>query len=101
MIKECDSRCVEFCNSHGLIPDLEKCMSEAKILFSNIQSLSAEYDCFDQDEYEEDGHVVIRIEVGSDQETAFKEYDTFTNWMLDNINDDNLDSFVVTVHRAK
>jgi hypothetical protein len=95
--KIASAACIEFCNSHGLIPDLRNCLDRAKLAFSNRQSLSAEYDRFDQDEYEEDGHVVIRIEVNSDQETAFKEYDAFTDWMLDNITDDNLDSFVVRV----
>lgn len=89
--------CIEFCNTHGLISDLRKCLNQAETIFLNRQSLSAEYDRFDKDEYEEDGHVVIRIQVNSDQETAFKEYDAFTDWMLDNISDDNLDSFVVTV----
>ena len=89
--------CIEFCNTHSLISDLRKCLNKAEIMFPNRQSLSAEYDRFNQDEYEEDGHVVIRIEVSSGQEAAFKEYDVFTDWMLDNITDDNLDSFVVRV----
>ena len=94
-----DDTCVEFCNAHGLISDLRKCINEAKDMFSNRQNLVAEYNCYPIDEYEEEGHIVIRVEVDSDQDTAFQEYDKFVGWMLDEIVDDNLDFFVLTVDR--
>lgn len=89
-----------FCKDHGLIPDLIRCLNRAEGMFSNIQSLLAEYDCFHADDYEEEGHIVIRVEVDSDQETALSEYDALNGWMLDNISDDNIDFFVVTVRRT-
>jgi len=91
----------EFCKVHGLIPDLIRCLNQAETIFSHIQSLVAEYDCFHADDYEEEGHIVIRIEVASDQETAFDQYDTLNDWMLENISDDNLDFFVLTVRRTE
>ena len=90
----------EFCKTYGLIPDLIGCLNQAEIVFSNIQSLVAEYDCFHADDYEEEGHIVIRVEISSDQETAFREYDAFNDWMLENISDDNLEYFVVAVRRT-
>jgi len=90
----------DFCRTHGLIPDLIRCLNRAETIFSHIQSLVAEYDCFHADDYEEDGHIVIRIEVASDQETSFDQYDTLKNWMLENISDDNMDFFVLTVRRT-
>lgn len=94
------AECIKFCNTYSLISDLRKCLNEAKVAFSKRQSLMAEYDCFDEDEYEEDGHVVIRVKVNSDEKTALEEYNYFTDWMLDNISDDNLDFFFVTVSRT-
>jgi hypothetical protein len=96
-----DDACVGFCNSHGLLPDLRKCLSEANNIFLDLQNLTAEYDCFPADEYEEDGHIVIEVEVSSDQDTAFREYDAYTDWLIDNISDDNLKYFVVTVRRTE
>lgn len=98
--KIASAACIEFCNSHGLIPDLRNCLDRAKLAFSNRQSLSAEYDRFDQDEYEEDGHVVIRLEVSSDQETAFKEYDAWVDWTVDNIKPNNIGRFTLTIRRV-
>lgn len=90
----------EFCKNHGLIPDLIKCLNQAEAIFTDIQSLVAEYDCFHVDDYEEEGHIVIRVEVSSDQQTALGEYDALNNWMLENMSDDNLEYFVVTVRRT-
>ena len=90
----------QFCGSRGLIPDLIACLNEAETIFSNLRSLVAEYDCFHADDYEEEGHIVIRAAVDSDQETALRDYDALNEWMLDNISDDNLDFFVVTVRRT-
>jgi hypothetical protein len=96
-----DDACIEFCNTHGLISDLRKCINEAKYMFSNMQRLVTEYDCYPIDEYEEEGHIVIRVEVDSDQNTAFREYDKFIGWMLNEIADDNLGFFVLTVNRIE
>ena len=96
-----DDACIEFCNTHGLISDLRKCLDQAKDTFLNRLSLKAEYDCYPIDEYEEEGHITIRVEVDSDQDTAFREYDKFVGWMLDKITDDNLDFFVLTVNRIE
>lgn len=100
-LTDATDQCLEFCNSHGLISDLRKCLNEAKKIFSNISNLKAEYDRFPADEYEEDGHVVLKVEVDSDQDTAFREYDDYTAWMMDNISDENLDFFILTVVRTE
>jgi hypothetical protein len=89
----------EFARNYGLIPDLLECLNEASNHFSNIESLVAEYDCFHVEDYKEEGHIVIRLTVGSSQETAFNEYDTFNEWILENINDDSLEHFVVSIRR--
>jgi hypothetical protein len=89
----------EFCKSRRLIADLIKCGDQAQVIFSNIQSLVAEYDCFHSEDYEEEGHIVIRVTVSSDQDTAFKEYETYNKWMMENITDEGLEHFVVVVRR--
>jgi hypothetical protein len=89
----------EFCKTHGLIPELVKCLNQVESIFSNIQSLVAEYDCFHVEDYEEEGHIVIRVDVRSDQDTAFREYDALNQWMIENISDGSLECFVLTVSR--
>jgi hypothetical protein len=89
----------EFCRTKGLIPDLIACLNQAEIGFSEIESIVAEYDCFHSDDYEEEGHIVIRIDVNSNQDTAFKEYEDYNGWMLENTGDKGLEYFIVTVRR--
>ncbi len=89
----------KFCENYGLLDELVICLNQAQITFSNLQSLIAEYDCFHADDYEEDGHIVIRVAVSSDQDNAFKEYDIYNNWMAENITDEGLEHFVVVVRR--
>lgn len=91
----------EFSKNHGLIPDLIRCLEKARKSFSNLENLVAEYDCFHSEDYEEEGHIVIRITVSSSQDTAFNEYDSYNEWMMENISDEILDSFVVTVRREE
>lgn len=89
----------EFSRSRGLVPELVMCLEKAEESFSNLESLIAEYDCFHSEDYEEEGHIVIRVTVSSSQDTAFEDYDTFNDWMFENIADDSLECFVVTVRR--
>lgn len=89
----------EFLRNRGLVPELVMCLEKAQDSFSNLESLIAGYDCFHSEDYEEEGHIVIRVTVSSSQDTAFEDYDTFNEWMLENIADDNLECFVVAVRR--
>jgi len=89
----------EFSRSQGLVPELVMCLEQAVECFSNLKSLVAEYDCFHSEDYEEEGHIVIRVTVSSSQDTAFEDYDTFNEWMLENIADASLERFVVVVRR--
>lgn len=89
----------EFSRSQGLVPELVMCLEKAVESFSNLESLVAEYDCFHSEDYEEEGHIVIRVTVSSSQDTAFKDYGTFNEWILENIADANLERFVVAVRR--
>lgn len=95
------NECKEFCESHRITSDLAKCLSQAKVIFSNIWNLAAEYECFPADEYEEEGHIVIKLEVDSDQDTVFSEYDAFVDWMSDHIDDQALDLFILSVNRTE
>jgi hypothetical protein len=91
--------CVEFCDSRGLLGVLRKCLNQARIVFSTIAHLSAELDFFRDEEIEDSTHVVIRIEVNSDQRTALSEYDSWVNWVIQNISPDDSNFFTLTVHR--
>lgn len=89
----------EFLRNRELVPELVMCLEKAQDSFSNLESLIAEYDCFHSEDCEEEGHIVIRVTVSSSQDTAFEDYDTFNEWMLENIADDSLECFVVAVRR--
>jgi hypothetical protein len=91
--------CVEFCNSHGLLEILRKCLNQARVVFSNIAHLSAELDFFRDEEIEDSTHVVIRIEVNSDQRTVLSEYNSWVNWVIQNISPDDSNFFTLTVQR--
>jgi hypothetical protein len=90
----------KFSENYSLFDDLVNCLNQAQIIFSDLQSLVAQYDCFNADDYEEDGYIVIRIEVGSDRETAFAQEDALNKWMLENIDDDKINYFVLVVSRT-
>jgi hypothetical protein len=92
--------CIKFCIEHGILDDLRKCLAKAKEQFSSVVAIKAELDQFPSDEYEEEGHVHIRIEVAVDQDTAFQDYDIYTGWMLDAIDDAQLRFLLPTVSRV-
>jgi hypothetical protein len=91
--------CAEFVESHRLNEVLERCLSKARQLFSNIKNLYAELDYFRDDEPEDIGHVVIRVEVDSDQQTALDEYDAWVDWMIENLPNSANDFFTITIKR--
>lgn len=92
--------CVEFCDSRGLNSVLRTCLEQVRETFSNIRNLYAELDHFRDDEPEDIGHVIIRLEVESDQKTALKEYDACVDWMVGNIAASDSNFFTLTVRRA-
>lgn len=92
--------CKEFCNSRGLSYVLEKCLIKAKEIFSNIIKLSAELDYFRDDLTEDTAHVVIRVEVNSDQQTALREYDQWICWMAINVTPNDSEFFTLTIRRV-
>jgi len=91
--------CVEFCNSHGLIPVLKKSLKQIKKIFSDRKSLYAELDYFEDDFSTEDGHVVIRLEVAYDAQTSSAKYDDWINWAIDNIKPNDIGLFTLTIRR--
>ena len=91
--------CIEFCNSHGLISDLRKCLNETKKNFSNRKSLCAELGYFEDELSTDEGHVVIRLEVTSDSQMVSAEYNAWVNWMVDNISPNNVGMFTLTIRR--
>lgn len=91
--------CVEFCNSHGLLSDLRRCRAALDAIFSNIQRSSAELDYYQDTDSEDEGHIVIRIEIASDRETYRKEYNSWIKWMVENISDDSRLFITVSIDR--
>ena len=92
--------CKEFCDSHGLNSVLRICLEQARHTFSNIKNLYAELDYFRDNEPEDVGHVVIRLEVESDQKTALSQYDAWIDWMVANLSVSESNFFTLTIRRV-
>jgi hypothetical protein len=92
--------CVEFCNSRGLLGVLRRYLNQARVVFSNRAHLSAELDFFRDEEIEDSTHVVLRVEVNSDQEAALEEYDRWVRWVVANIPPSHSQFFTLTVRRV-
>jgi len=91
--------CIEFCDSHGLNPVLRTCLEQARQTFSNIRNLYAELDYFRDNEPEDVGHIVIRVEVKSDQETVLNQYDSWVDWIVANLSVSDSSFFTLTIRR--
>lgn len=91
--------CITFCNSRGLIPCLRSCLEAIEGFFSNRKKLTAELDYFQEDNTEDEGHVVFRLVLDSSQETAFKEYSLWVEWFVTNVRPDDRTLFTLTFTR--
>ncbi|OHB60125.1 MAG: hypothetical protein A2168_07485 [Planctomycetes bacterium RBG_13_50_24] len=100
VVESVSKECLEFCDSQGLTSILADCLSKAKELFSSRIKLSADLDYFRDDQEENTPHVVIRVEVKSDQQTAIGEYDQFACWMATEIPSSDGYLFTITVKRV-
>ena len=100
IVESASKECIEFCDSQGLTSILADCLSKAKELFSSRIKLSADLDYFRDDQVENTPHVVIRVEVNSDQQKAIEEYDQFVCWMATEIPPSDSQHFTITVKRV-
>lgn len=79
--------CFDFCNSQGLVKILEQCLEKVKEIFEGkITHLLSELDFFVDDEPEDIGHVVIRLELDSTNDFENQE-ELWDIWFIDNVND--------------
>jgi hypothetical protein len=92
--------CIEFADCHDLNEILERCFHAIRMLFSEIMSLSADLDQFRDEEPEDTGHIVIKIEVKSSQRIALREYDSFVEWMIHNLTPKECARITLTVKRV-
>jgi len=92
--------CKEFCESRRLSSILGEYLTKVKKVFSNIVSLSAEMDYFMDDDSADEGHIVLRVEVVSDQKTALAEYDKWVYWVISSIPVEQRGFFTLAVRRV-
>ncbi len=92
--------CETFCDSLGLRPTLAKCLKQAQDVFSNIVEVSVDVDYFRDVQAEDVPHVVIRVKVNSDQQTALQEYDQLVCWMASQMSPSDSQLFTITVRRV-
>jgi hypothetical protein len=100
IVESASKECIEFCDSQGLASILADCLRKAKELFSSRIKLSADLDYFRDDQVENTPHIVIRVEVSSDQQKAIGEYDQFVCWMATEIPPSDSQHFTITVKRV-
>lgn len=93
------SECIEFCNSRGLVSSLRIYLDQTRKLFSGFEGLFAELDYFQDDGDNDEGHVVLRLRIQSDLNTALRDYDAWVNWVVDNIKPDYAIYFTLTIDR--
>lgn len=91
--------CVEFCNSHGLIDVLRRCNKHINIIFKNIDTVSADYDCFDEEDGQTEGHIAIRVSINSNLQTAMQDYNNWIKWKISNLSIEQRKYFTLTFHR--
>jgi len=92
--------CIEFCNSLGLIDDLRNCLNQLeKRTFSNIKYLFAELDYFQDEDTEDQGHIVFNVEVQSSRDVSKAEHNKWIDWFIENITDDKRQFFVLDLVR--
>lgn len=89
----------EFCSAHGLNPALKECLDAVKAFFPNRKTLHLELAYFQDEEVPDIGHVVIRVEVGSDQETALRDEDAWDDWFIDNVSSRDRQFLILIVSR--
>jgi len=94
------AQCKNFCESRGLSSVLAEYLTKAKEVFSNIVNLSADIDYFMDDESADEGHIVLRVEVVSDQKTALTEYDRWVDWVISSIPVEQRGFFTLAVRRV-
>ena len=94
------TECLEFCKNYKLQNLLSKCLCEVTDIFSNITRLNAEYDYFRDEESEDSGHIVIRVEVSSDQQIALRDYDKWVDWIVENLTAKQRKFFTLTIRRV-
>jgi len=98
---EVSPECREFADSAGINDVLETCLTKARKVFSKVTGLYAELDQFQDDDPEDDGHVVIRVEVESDQDTALREYDRWVDWITGYLSPESSNRFTLTIKRIQ
>jgi hypothetical protein len=92
--------CLEFADCHGLNEVLEQCFHAVRMLFSKIESLSADLDRFRDEDTEDIGHIVIKVKVGSSQRVAMREYDSWVEWLIRNLTPSECTRITLTISRV-
>jgi hypothetical protein len=83
-----DSEVVEFINKHNLMRTCFLMLSNITKIYSDLISIKIELDYWqDDDEADDDdeGHLVFRVMLESDQKTALEDYDDYVTWIVENI----------------
>ncbi|MGB8226257.1 MAG: hypothetical protein WCE45_05255, partial [Sedimentisphaerales bacterium] len=67
--------------------------------FSNIKHLFAELDYFQDEDTEDQGHIVFNVEVQSSRDISKMEYNKWMDWFVKNITDNKRPFFVLDLVR--
>lgn len=91
--------CMRFCESHNLLKTFKRCLQEAKEIFKPVQKIQAEF-CFYQDDDTDDvGHIVIRLEVESERNIVRAQKKAWLEWFIGNIDPEERSFFNLVVRR--
>ena len=91
--------CIEFCNSHGLVETLRQCFKHTQCIFHNITRLFAELSFYQDDDTDDIGHIVIRLEVKSTKDVVRANKKAWLDWFIGNIGPEERMFFNLVVKR--
>lgn len=99
--KNLSEACFDFCNRQALLGDVQDCLFNVQKIFADsIKYLFAELDYFVDDEPEDIGHVVIRLVVSCDEQSAEEREELWDMWFISNINNYARSKIVLDVDRG-
>lgn len=86
----------DFILNHNLVNTLENCIKAIGDTFTGLLRCDVEKDYF---EWEEDGHIVFRLELDSTQEQTFIDYNKWNEWVVNNLEGEELIHFTLSFCR--
>lgn len=93
--------CMKFCESHGFIDTLNDCLYRVEQDFELLKKIQVELGYFydDEEELDNEPHVIIEAKVNTSREKAESNYDEWLDWFIESVPRSIRKFFILTVDR--